>query len=156
MTSTGIQTDRDLFAAWKAIPRQVELVLAGGSLDEPYGPDHFGLTRRSFVHHLAEANVVAASIIIAALGSPGSTYDWSWMMPFGAWIERLDYAHKPLEPSLRLLDALNAYVAAQIEPLPDGLAREVLLRDAPGAELRRVTVAEILRQEIDHVREHLV
>jgi len=52
-----------------------------------------------------EANVVAASIVIAALGSPGCTYDWSWMMPFGAW----------------LMGVLNAYVAAQIEPLSDGL-----------------------------------
>lgn len=74
--------------------------------------------------------MVAASIIIATLGSPGCTYDWSWMMPFGPWLARLDYANKPIEPSVQLLSALNAYVVALVEPLPDGLAREVLLRDA--------------------------
>src|SRR6187549_1045777 len=148
----------DIIAEWKTIPRLVEAAIAGtteATLDEPYGPKELGMTRRQLVHHLAEANVVAASIIIAALGSPGCTYDWSWMMPFGPWLERLDYAHKPIEPAHRLLEALNAYVAAQLEPLPDGLSREVLLRDAPSADLRRVTVADVLNQEIEHAREHL-
>lgn len=148
----------DILAEWRAIPRWVEAAIAGASqagLDEPFGPEDLGMTRRQLVHHIAEANVVAASIVIAALGSPGCTYDWSWMMPFGPWVERLDYAHKPIEPARRLLEVLNAYVAAQIEPLADGLEREVCLRDAPGAELRRVTVADVLRQEIDHARHHL-
>ena len=148
----------DVIAEWKAIPGLIEGAIAGASeatLDEPFGPKDLGMTRRQLVHHVAEANVVAASIVIAALGSPGCTYDWSWMMPFGPWLARLDYAHKPIEPARRLLSVLNAYVAAQIEPLADGLAREVCLRDAPGAELRRVTVADVLRQEIDHVREHI-
>jgi len=83
------------------------------------------MSPRETVHHLAEALVVAGSIVIAALGSPGSLYDWSWMMPFGPWMDRLRYDLKPLAPSLRLIDALNAYVAAQVEPLPDALGREV-------------------------------
>jgi hypothetical protein len=148
----------DVIAEWKRIPEMLEAVIAGKSeadLDAPFGPEKLGLTRRQLVHHLAEANVVAASIIIAALGSPGCTYDWSWMMPFGAWVERLDYAHKPIAPAQRLLETLNAYVVAQIAPLSDGLEREVWLRDAPGAEPRRATVADVLRQEIDHAREHL-
>src|SRR5262245_4383108 len=129
----------DVIAEWRTLPRMVEAAIAGAtetSLDERVGPDELGMTRRQLVHHLAEANVVAASILIAALGSPGCTYDWSWMMPFGAWLDRLDYAHKPIEPACRLLEALNVYVAAQIEPLADALEREVWLRDAPGAELR--------------------
>jgi len=148
----------DIIAEWRSLPRLVEAALAGVSeqtLDEPIGPDKLGLTRRQLVHHLAEANVVAASIVIAALGSPGCTFDWSWMLPFGPWLERLDYAHKPIEPARRLLEVINEYVAAQIEPLADGLEREIFLRDAPEAELRRMSVAGILRQEIDHAREHL-
>jgi len=148
----------DILAQWKAIPQRVDAMLgaAGAAgLDERCGPEQQGMTRRLLVHHLAEAQVVAASIVIAALGSPGCTYDWSWMMPFGPWLARLDYAHKPIEPARRLLEVLNAYVVAQIEPLADGLEREVYLRDAPGAELRRVSVAGVLQQEVDHMHEHL-
>jgi hypothetical protein len=149
----------DILAEWRAVPGLIDAVVAGATeaaLDERFGPEKLGMTLRQTVHHLAEANVVAASIVIAALGSPGCTYDWSWMMPFGEWLKRLDYAHKPVEPARHLLEALNVYVAAQIEPLVDGLQRELYLRDAPGSNLRRVTVADILRQEIEHVREHLI
>jgi hypothetical protein len=148
----------DVIAEWRQIPELVDAALAEAGeagLDQQVGPDSLGMTRRQLVHHIAEANVVAASIVIAALGSPGCVYDWSWMMPFGPWLGRLDYAHKPIEPSRRLLEAINEYVAAQVEPLGDALERAVLLRDAPDAELRRVTVADVLRQEIDHAREHV-
>jgi hypothetical protein len=77
------------------------------------------------------------------------------MMPFGPWLDRLAYAAKPIEPSRRLLAAINDYVAAQVAPLPDGLAREVLLRDEPGGATRRATVADVLRQEVEHADEHL-
>jgi hypothetical protein len=114
------------------------------------------MTRRELVHHVVEANVVAAGIVTAGLGSPGCTFDWSWMLPFGPWLDRMRYRDKPLEPALRLLEALNGYVAAQVEPLPDGLQRELFLVDAPGAEPRRTTVGEVLLQEAVHAREHLV
>ena len=113
------------------------------------------MTRRETVHHIAEANAVAASIVIAALGSPGCVFDWSWMLPFGPWMERMAYDRKPIEPALRLIEALNAYVAAQVEPLAGGLQRRIGLRDEPGAEPRPVTVAEVLLQEARHAREHV-
>jgi hypothetical protein len=98
---------------------------------------------------------VAVAIVIAALGSPGAVFDWSWMLPFGPWMERMQYGKKPIEPSLRLVEALNDYVAAQVQPLTDGLQRVVLLRDQPGAEPRRATVAEVLLAEVAHARDHL-
>src|SRR5262245_21328001 len=106
------------------------------------------MTLREVVHHLVEPNVIAASLLVAALGSPGCTNDWSWMQPFGPWMDRLAYRKKPVEPALALLRALNAWVVAQLEPLPDALGREVLLRDEPGGALRRASVAEVLQQEL--------
>lgn len=77
------------------------------------------------------------------------------MLPFGPWMERLRYDQNPLGPSLALLDALNASIVAQVEPLPDGLERKVRLRDQPAGELRTVTLAEVLMQEVEHAREHM-
>ena len=77
------------------------------------------------------------------------------MLPFGPWMDRMRYGEKPIAPALRLLDALNAYVAAQVEPLPDGLQRIVQLRDRPGAEPRSATVADVLLQEYEHARDHV-
>ena len=112
------------------------------------------MSPREILHHLAEANTVAASIVIAALGSPGCVYDRSWMQPFGDWMTRLGYERKHIAPALGLFEALNSYVAAQVEPLRDGLARQVRLRDAPGAEPRSLTVADVLLEEAEHARQH--
>jgi hypothetical protein len=142
---------RDPLAAWKRIVADVRRLVRAGNLDARAGSSSI----RETVHHVVEANVVAASIVIAALGSPGCTYAWSWMMPFGSWMTRMRYDRKPLGPTLRLLAALNAYVVAQVAPLPDGLRRTVFLRDAPRAEPRRVTVADVLLQEADHASEEV-
>lgn len=112
------------------------------------------MTPRETVHHFVEAQVVAASIVVAGLGSPGCTYDWSWMLPFGPWMDRMRYDLKPVGPALALLASLNAWVAAMIEPLPDALSRTVKLRDAQDSDLRTVTIAEVLQQEIDHLQAH--
>ncbi|HVS09021.1 MAG TPA: DinB family protein [Planctomycetota bacterium] len=148
--------DRSALEAWTSIVGLVQGLAEGLSEEElDRGRGKSGMTIRETVHHVAEANVVAASIVIAALGSPGCVYDWSWMMPFGKWMERLRYDRKPIAPALRLIEALNAYVAAQLEPLEDGLERTVRLRDEPGAEPHAVSVAEVLLQEAEHAREHL-
>ena len=147
---------RDPLSAWRSIVPLVHGMvegLSGAQLDRRGAGG--SMSPRETVHHLAEAQVVAGSIVIAALGSPGSVYDWSWMLPFGPWMERLRYDQKPLEPSLRLIDALNDYVASQVEPLPDALGRKVRLVDQPGAEPRTATVADVLLQEVEHAREHV-
>ena len=88
--------------SWKSIVPLVRGLIDGLGADEL---DRRLETRstmsvRETVHHVVEANVVAASIVVAALGSPGSVYDWSWMMPFGPWQERMRYDRKSLGPAL--------------------------------------------------------
>jgi hypothetical protein len=144
----------DALTQWRQIPGWVDAAIANAELDGT--PDASGMTVRELVHHIAEANIVAASIIIAAAGSPGCTYDWSWMLPFGKWMDRLDYRSKPIEPALALLGALNAYVAALLDGRPEALARDVHLRDTPDADPRATTIAGVLLAEVDHARGHLL
>lgn len=141
--------------SWSRIPELVREsigALEADELDLRAGTDTLSI--REFVHHLTEANVVATSIVVAALGSPGCTYDWTWMQPFGPWMDRMGYADKPVEHALDTLQAVNAYVVSLIGSDIDKLERVVHLRDAPDAELRRMTVADVLMQEYTHALEH--
>jgi len=150
-----VPSNDDPIAAWRSIVGLVHASLAeGGEQELDRRADAESLTLRETVHHVVEANVVAASIVIAALGSPACVYDWSWLQPFGPWLLRMRHGERELGPSLTLLGALNDYVAALVEPLPDGLARTVRLRDAPDAPLRTTTVADVLRAEVEHARGH--
>ena len=145
----------EALAAWRRIPGEIEAAIAGvpeSGLGWRGGDD--GMSIRETVHHLVEANLVAASIMIAALGKSGCVYDWSWLFPNLEWTERMGYDSVPIGPALAALRALVEHVGGVITA-SDGLLREVQLQDAPGAGLSAKTVEGLLRQEADHAAEHL-
>lgn len=142
--------------AWLSIGPQLAQAIEGlpeEALAHRGGPDGFSI--RESVHHLVEANLVAATIVIAALGRSGSTFDWSWLYPDVAWAGRAGYTSAPVAPALELLTALGRHIAGLITERPDGFAREVRLVDTPGAEPYTRTVEKVLAQEIEHARGHL-
>lgn len=107
------------------------------------------------VHHIAEANIVAASMIIAAIGKDGATYDWSWLYPNLDWVKRMGYAKAPIKPAIAMLRALNEHIANLVKANPKVLKRKVTLFDTPGGETYTMTVEEIMQHEVSHADEHL-
>jgi hypothetical protein len=143
-------------AAWASIPRDIRKAIAGLSgrdLKARGGSE--GWSIREYAHHLIEANLVASNIILAALGRPGCTYDWSWVIPDRQWMKRLGYDRAPLEPAIRLLEALVAHVSGIARRAPGSMKRHVKLLDSPGARLRRRTVKQVLEDECEHALHHL-
>ena len=142
--------------AWLRLPKTIEDAIDGlteKDLDLRGGPERWSI--RETVHHLVESNLIASNIIIAALATNGGTYDWSWVMPNGAWMKRLGYGAAAIEPSLVMLEALCAHVSRVLLAAPGSMRRHVMLLDAPGAALRRRTVAQVLADECEHARHHL-
>ena len=98
---------------------------------------------------------MTASIVIAALGKSGCAYDWSWLNPDLTWMERMGYKTAPVSPASEALRALTSHLSCVIDAAPQAARHEVKLLDAPGAELRTVSVEEILAEEAKHASEHL-
>jgi hypothetical protein len=145
-----------IVGGWASIPRRIRRAISGLSrrdLDRRGGSE--GWSIREYVHHLVEANLVASNIVLAALGRPGCRYDWSWVLPDARWMKRLGYDRAPVGPALALLEALCAHVAGVVRTAPGALRKHVRLLDAPGARLRRRTVARLLADECDHAAHHL-
>ena len=149
-------TQQDAVTGWIGIPGLLRQAIGGLSEGElELRGEREGMSIRETVHHLAEANIVAASIMIAAIGKNGCTYDWSWLYPDRAWVGRMGYETAPVEPALNIINALCTQIANLVTVNPEILTREVHLFDAPGEEIYSMTVADIMRQEIDHAAEHL-
>ena len=145
-----------LLRSWRQIPKKVEKTVNGRSkalLGRRAKPD--AMSAHETVHHIAEANIVAASMIIAAIGKDGSTYDWSWLYPNLEWVKRMGYAKAPIEPAVATLRAMNEHIANLVKANPKVLTRKVTLFDTPGGETYTMTVEEIMRQEVSHADEHL-
>jgi hypothetical protein len=142
---------------WLRIPEMIEEAIAGLSaaeLDLSAGSD--AMSPRETVHHLVEANIVASSMIIAALGASGCTFDWSWLYPNTAWVKRMNYDTAPIDPALATLRWLCQHISNIVRAKDDALQCEVRLFDSPGAETYSMTVETILRHEVDHAEEHLL
>jgi hypothetical protein len=114
-----------------------------------------GWSIREYVHHLVEANLVASTIVLAALGSSGCQFDWSWMMPDARWMRGLRYDRSPVEPALALLESLGAHVGRLVRTLPGAWNRHVRLVGTPGGRRRRRSVGQLLGDECTHARQHL-
>lgn len=143
-------------ARYRAIPEKLQHAvdeIGVESLDSLVGSAE--MSAREVVHHLTEANIVTASMLIAALGASGSSYDWSWLWPNREWCDRMRYASVPVEPALDLMTALVGHISILVEARPEALQNAVTLFDSPGAETYQKTIAELLVQEADHADEHL-
>ena len=151
---TGSTEASAALRAWLAIPASIEKAIDGLGEDDLDLRDG-GLSIRETVHHLVEANLVASNIMIAGLAKSGCTYDWSWVTPDAAWMQRVGYDSAPVRPALSTLHALCAHIGGLIEGTSDGFRREVQLLDAPGAELYSRTIRDLLMQEVEHAAEHL-
>jgi hypothetical protein len=141
---------------WLDIPRQIELsldALPEEALDFRGGAEDWSI--REYVHHIVEANLVAATIVIAALADNRCVYDWSWVNPDADWMRNLRYDRAPIAPALELLKVLGRHIATLVDAAPGGRARQALLLDAPGEKPYSVTIENVLLQESEHARQHL-
>ena len=148
-------TPAQTLAAWVEIPARIETTIRGLTEDELNLKDADGLSIREKVHHLVEANIVAAGIVIAAIGSGGCTYDWSWLYPDAKWTRRMGYGALPIDPAIETLKALSRYVAIIIAANHNAPQQELKLLDVPGSEPRPTTVNAVLEEEVKHTDMHL-
>ncbi len=141
---------------WSSLPDRIRRSIGGLSevdLSIRGGSQEWSIAE--YVHHLVEANLTVSHVVLAALGKPGCTYDWSWLTPDEGWMVRLSYDRAPVEPALRLLEALTGHISNLVALSPGSLKQQVGILDAPGASPRRTTVAKLLRDEVAHATHHL-
>ena len=141
---------------WLHVPRAIEVAIEGFTEDDlNLRGGSNGWSIRETVHHLVESNLVACGIAIAAVGKSGCTHDCSWMKPDRSLMERMGYTRAAVAPAIDALSGLCRHVTSILSAAPDALRSEVKLLEAPGAEPYTMSVEQMLRLEVEHVREHL-
>ena len=151
-----LTTVDDTLTAWKRIPRSIRNSihdLSESELDLEGGSD--GWTIRENVHHLVEANLVAANMIVAALATDGGYFDWTWLNPNKSWMRRVGYDSAAVGPAIKVLRALSQHMSTLLANNPRAFSRTVQLRDTSDGPRYIMTVEGILRQEVEHADEHL-
>jgi catechol 2,3-dioxygenase-like lactoylglutathione lyase family enzyme len=158
---TPIQRPPDeVLALYEAGPAALDAALAGlddAALDWAQGPGAW--TIRQIVHHLADAEATALGKPKFALAEPGRVYQGN---PYdqGRWAEALDYAHRPIAPSLELFRAIRAHMTQLMRHLPDAWERAT--ENADGQPMTAGLAISMLTshalghmEDIRRLREHL-
>ncbi len=135
----------------RRLPGRLREAVAGlddRRLDTPYRPG--GWTVRQLVHHVADSHVNAYVRLRLALTEAGPT-----IRPYdeGLWAELADARELPVEPSLRLLEALHERWTALLDRLePGDWSRTLVHPERPG---ERLTVEWLVAQYAWHSRHHV-
>lgn len=140
---------------WAQVSRDLEIALAGlteSDLNFKGGPH--GWSIRETVHHLVESNLVAGTIVIAAVGAGGCTFDCSWMNPDQTWMERMAYRGS-VTSAMVAMSAVCRHASDLLQGAPGGLGRAINLL-GPEATSYPMTVEQMVRLEVEHARNHLL
>lgn len=113
-------------------------------------------TIREIVHHIVDAEDLWETIIKAALGNTGCTFDASWYIPGNKCAVPLDYAKRPIDEAVALFKSLRRFIADSIKHLPDARERSAFVTWKNGKLFEKTfTVGEMLDWQIQHLEIHL-
>jgi catechol 2,3-dioxygenase-like lactoylglutathione lyase family enzyme len=132
-------------------PDELEAALSGLSvadLDLASAQGEWSI--RAIVHHLAEGEIIFVSPLKMAAAESGRTYYPNWHSGNLVMAENLNYAGRPIEPSLALFRAINSYVVQLAQYVPDVWEHYVQYSHGP-----RVSFGTIVNDAMVHTLEHI-
>lgn len=142
---------------YAAGPLRLEDAIEGwteAALDTPVREG--GWTVREVVHHIVDGDDIWKLCIKTAIGNQDAVFDLGW---YGAlsqedWARSWRYSERSVDESLVLLKAGRNHILQILEHVPDAGNRSVTFQ-APDGQQRRVTVAEAVQIQTDHLMHHL-
>ena len=145
----------NLMETYKAGPEQLDAALeglSGSQLDLSRAEGKW--TIREIVHHIMDAEDLWETVIKAALGNTGCTFDIKWYIPDNKCAVPLGYANRPIHEAVELFNAVRRYIADMVKHLPNALERSVII-NFDRIRGKTFTVDEMLNWQIQHLEIHL-
>jgi len=152
-----VPTDKiALLQQYADLPFQLKKALHGLSVSD------YGLSRlegkwtiREIVHHLVDADSLVHTLVMVALGNPGSTYDQTWYKTDNSWVQALEYQQRSIDLALALFKANHQSLVELLKILPASLEQHIILRWEKDPSGSKITVKQLLLSRIQHGRNHI-
>lgn len=145
-----------LMPAYETGPEQLDAILEGLSesqLDLSRGQGKW--TIREIVHHIWDVEDIWQTVIKAALGNTGCTFDFSWYIRDNKCAVPLDYANRPINGAVQLFKGSRPYIADLVKHLPKAMERNALFTQPLMKFEKNFTVDEMINRQIQHLEIHL-
>lgn len=116
-------------------------------------------TIREIVNHIAEVEVRATFWMTIAIGNSGADMEFDWFPGTNKmWGATLRFDHRPIAPSLALIQHIRSYLVSLLDAIEDVGARHIISSYShpdEGWEPRQFTVNEMVRGYTEHIHEHI-
>ena len=150
-------TVQDLVTRYAEGPDQLRAALDGlpeTTLDLASGKGRW--TIRQIVHHLADGDDLWGFFIKAAVGGSDSLFSlqWYWERTQDEWVVAWNYASRPIEPSLELIEARRRSIVQLVEQVSGAIEKGISMQMRDGSK-KIVTVGDILEIQSRHVDDHV-
>ena len=145
----------EILQKYKSLAISLETVISKFSEQElDYKPDNKWSVRQ-IVHHIVDSDAIVKTMIFAAIGNPGCTYDQSWYQIDNKWAHTLAYDQREVSSALSLFQANIIHLEKLLLLLPAAWEFHLLFKWPKNPEGIQLTVEYLILSRIRHAEHHI-
>ena len=110
---------------------------------------------RQIVHHVVDSDAVVKTMILAAIGNSGCTYDQSWYPTDNAWAATMVYERRDVSSAVSLFQANVIHLENLLKKLPEAWDRFVIFKWPKNPEGIQLSVDYLINSRIEHTEHHI-
>ena len=116
-----------------------------------------GWNIRQIVHHIADGDELWKTCILLAMGNPDAEFHlaWYWDISQDDWAESWSYGQRKIGTSLARLRANRLHVVELLRQKPESWTYSARMHIPTQTEECRVSIADVVKSQTDHVQQHL-
>ena len=110
---------------------------------------------RQIVHHVVDSDAVVKTMIMAAIGNSGCTYDQSWYPTDNSWASTMAYDQRDISSAVALFQANVIHLENLLRQIPEAWDRIVIFKWPKNPEGIQLSVDYLVNSRIDHTEHHI-
>lgn len=110
---------------------------------------------RQIVHHIVDSDAIVKTMIFAAIGNPGCTYDQSWYQIDNEWISTLACDQRDISSAVTLFKANIIHLENLLLKLPEAWDSFLIFKWPKNPEGIKLTVEYLVLSRIQHAEHHI-
>ncbi len=153
--SEGKKDKSDLLQKYNSLASELENIIRDFSkADLDFKPDNKWSVRQ-IVHHIVDSDAIVKTLIFAAIGNPGCTYDQSWYEIDNKWVSTMAYDQREVSSAVSLFRANIIHLEKLLLQIPEALDYFVIFKWPKNPEGIKLSVEYLVLSRIQHAKHHI-
>ena len=145
----------DVLQKYRSLATSLENIISEFSEEElDFKPDNKWSVRQ-IVHHIVDSDAIVKTMIFAAVGNPGCTYDQSWYQIDNTWVSTMAYDQRDVSLAVSVFHANISHLENLLLQIPKAWSSFLLFKWPKNPEGIKLTVEYLVNSRIHHAEHHI-